>query len=87
MTCSRTLRGADFFLVDLLLNETSWLLRLSYILMLQMEHNRLHAIRVTIISDAPEEKNHKLKEQYVIEKCQYRYEYIHYLDFRSKTHP
>ena len=68
MTCSRTLRGTDFFLVDLLLNETSWLLRLSYILMLQMEHNRLHAIRVTIISDAPDIKKHKLKELNVIEK-------------------
>ena len=54
--CSRTFKGTDFFFVDLLLKETNWLLRLSYILMLQMEHNRLHAIRVTIISDAPEEK-------------------------------
>ena len=36
--------------------------------MLQMEHNRLHAIRVTIISDAPDIKKHKLKELNVIEK-------------------
>lgn len=37
--------------------------------MLQMENNLLHAIRVTIISDAPDEKKHKLKELYVIGKC------------------
>ena len=67
-TCTRTLKGTDFFFVDLLLNETNWLLRLSYILMLQMENNLLHAIRVTIISDAPDEKKHKLKELYVIGK-------------------